>query len=182
MYQKKSKLSAAHYAMLGLMALLLVAFSPVALYATDGGSLSGDDAYDPAARGIPEVAARAGTYSGDDAYDPAAGGLPQLLPAAALPRVAAGVSGIYSGDDVYDPATESYRLGELEALLADEAPSADCGLTSGEIARRIAARIPGGFSGDDGYDPAAGGVPELSVATAGGEAGGLAACVPALAP
>jgi hypothetical protein len=191
MYQHKSKLSEVRYALLGLMALLLVAFSPAALNATGGGGLSGDDAYDPAAGGLPQLLPAAaltpvtsrvsGGYSGDDAYDSAAGGLPQLLPAAALPQAFTGIPAIYSGDDVYDPATESYDLGDLGvgAVLTENSPSADCGLTAGEIAGRIAVRTPGGFSGDDAYDTAAGGIPELSVAISGGEPGQLAACVPA---
>ena len=64
--------------------------------ANQGVSLSGDDAYDPAAGGQP-LLARTSTisYSGDDAYDPAAGG--QTL------RVSTFASS-FSGDDAYDPA------------------------------------------------------------------------------
>lgn len=160
-----------HHALLLLMIATLVAvLAPASSFASECGTYSGDDAYDPAACGQLETFGIVGTHSGDDAYDPAAGGLPAASPTISSPPARSARASTYSGDDAYDPAAGGIPGGE-----------ADCGLSAGEIARRIA-RIPGGFSGDDAYDPAAGGVPELSVATSDGEPGQLAACVLSLAP
>jgi hypothetical protein len=68
----------------------------------EGGSFSGDDAYDPAAGGSALPGGRqVNSFSGDDAYDPAAGGM--LLPASSY------VSS-FSGDDAYDPAAGGVAL------------------------------------------------------------------------
>lgn len=127
-----------HYALIGMLLVLFLAFAPLAAAMGSAGSYSGDDEYDPAAGGLPAVSTFAvvGSYSGDDKYDPAAGGLPAVSTFAA-------VAGNYSGDDEYDPAA-----GGLPAVFA----AADCDLDAFSVA--------GGFSGDDEYDPAAGGNPE----------------------
>jgi hypothetical protein len=83
-----------------------------------GISYSGDDLYDPAAGGRPELSVAMASaserspfstgisYSGDDPYDPAAGGRPELSVAMASASerspFSTGIS--YSGDDPYDPA------------------------------------------------------------------------------
>ena len=98
---------------------------------------SGDDAYDPAASGFPElfVAARAGSYSGDDAYDPATGARPERsLRAGTQAEI---THGSFSGDDVYDPAAGAHPKLSLLAWLR-------------------ARKGTGSYSGDDTYDPAAG--------------------------
>ena len=72
--------------------------SLAALFRRSGSlNLSGDDAYDPASGARPERAFRSAavSISGDATYDPAAGSVPALF----------GQSwSSYSGDDTYDPA------------------------------------------------------------------------------
>ena len=68
--------------------------------------------------------AAAATYSGDDDYDPAAGGEPELSVAAAAQESASVSATTFSGDDDYDPAAG----GEPEqsvAAIAQESASAD---------------------------------------------------------
>ena len=201
------RLDGMRYAVVGLTILLVLAAAPLAAamgsveedavtsfsgaFVSSGG-WSGDDAYDPAAGGTPELSVSAavarsnfgssalsavGSYSGDDAYDPAAGGTPELSVSAVLARSNFGASelsavGSLSGDDAYDPAAGGTPEQSLFALVA-------CGPSAEEIARRSALAIAGGFSGDDAYDPAAGGMPELSLFAFAGDLGLMAACEPA---
>ena len=139
-----------------------------------GHTYSGDDAYDPAAGGTPELSvfalpgraapAAAGTLSGDDDYDPAAGSAPELS-VVALPQRAAVAASTFGGDDAYDPAAGVSAL-------------AICALSADEIAARSALTINGGYSGDDDYDPAAGGAPELSLLAFVNDDGLVANCDP----
>ena len=104
------------------------------------------------------LVAIAGDISGDDDYDWAAGGTPELA-VAALPEPSASAAGIsYSGDDHYDYAAGGAP--ELSLL----AFSADFGLAGTCSADELAAlgTEGGGFSGDDAYDYAAGGAPDLA--------------------
>jgi hypothetical protein len=155
-------------AIVGLAALLLLVLPVVTAYAGQrGATFSGDDAYDPAAGGRPELSVflayawlkSSGTssYSGDDLYDPAA--VSVFWPAS---RAA---TRTYSGDDAYDPAAGG-----------DPVPA--CDLAAAEIIRRIVLHVPGGLSGDAAYDPAAGGWPELSLLALAQEPGRGLACLP----
>ena len=139
--QKRKRFYGLRYAVAGMTILALLAVASLA--AATGG------------QGV-------GTYSGDDAYDPAAGGRPELSLNGG-PRLSAGTS--YSGDDAYDPAAGGRPGLWLFAHAVDVTPSVRCGLPAAEIARRSAMAIAGGFGGDDAYDPAAGGTPELSLLT-----------------
>ena len=108
----------------GMLILLMLAFpsSPVAM----AGDTSGDDDYDWAAGGTPELAVRALpegsahavviSYSGDDDYDLAAGGAPEL---------------------------------SLLAFFADASLAVACSLSADEVAAQSALSADGGFSGDD---------------------------------
>jgi hypothetical protein len=150
--------AAAVIVLLAALALLAPAMGGphAALAMSDRGGYSGDDAYDPAAGGTPELsvaalpersaAAVAVSFSGDDAYDPAAGGTSELSVAALPERSAAAVAVSYSGDDAYDPAAG----GTPELSVA-------------ALPERSAAAVAVTYSGDDDYDPATGARPELSV-------------------
>jgi hypothetical protein len=154
MLNRKKQLKRTHYLSAGLIFVLLLVAIPVAAQASGvgGGSISGDDAYDPAAGGLPAVAVAAvpqrivpsgaTTLSGDDAYDPAAGGLPALA---------------------------------VAGIVRSAGPEIACAPSDSELEARRARAVDGGFSGDDAYDPAAGGIPELSLLAAGLD---LVACVP----
>lgn len=118
---------------LAILILAALAIMPLPVAAA---SLSGDDAYDPAAGSFPElfVLPAVASYSGDDAYDPAAGSYPELFVGAAAVSL--------SGDDAYDPAA-----GGLAALAGNwPIEVASCPVVSlAEV---------GNYSGDDAYDPA----------------------------
>ena len=135
------------YLLVGSLVLLLLVAFPLAAAAgsIDGSSYSGDDAYDPAAGGFPELyAGSAFSLSGDDAYDLAAGGLPE--------RGALIFAAGFSGDDAYDPAA-----GGLEAVSLISVEEA---LASVALCEEPELAGVGRFSGDDAYDPAAGGNPD----------------------
>jgi hypothetical protein len=110
-----------------LFALLVAAPFAGAVGASSAASLSGDDAYDPAAGGLQALyfAEASASYSGDDAYDPAASDLHGLAASGVVTRytddtacdpAALAFAGDYSGDDAYDPAAGG--------LLPDGAPLA----------------------------------------------------------
>jgi hypothetical protein len=103
---RNAKLLDSRYLLAGPLVLLLLVAFPLAAAAgsVDGSSYSGDDAYDPAAGGFPELyASVAASFSGDDAYDLAAGAIPE--------RGALIFAAGFSGDDAYDAAA-----GGLEAV------------------------------------------------------------------
>lgn len=145
---RNSKLSNSRYVLVGSLVLLLLAVFPLAAAAgsADGSSYSGDDAYDRAAGGFPELyASVAASLSGDDAYDPATGG----LAAGGIPGRAAFIfTAGFGGDDAYDPAAGGLAAVSLfslsELAFCEESVFA----------------VEGGFSGDDAYDLAAGGNPD----------------------
>ena len=140
----------ARYAVVGITILLLLALAPLAaaMGGETGATYSGDDNYDPAAGGIPElsVVVVAGSFSGDDAYDPAAGGEPELSVVAVPSQLASAAASSLSGDDAYDPAAGAYL--ELSAVA---------------VPKQFASAAISSFSGDDAYDPAAGGLPAPGV-------------------
>jgi hypothetical protein len=97
---RKKQSKRIQYLSVGLIfVLLLVAIPVVAQTASVGdGGYSGDDAYDPAAGGLPALPRAAFTQGAD--FE-----LPCLPSASELEaRRAASVDGGYSGDDPYDPA------------------------------------------------------------------------------
>jgi hypothetical protein len=124
------------------LAILILAALAIMPLPVAAGSLSGDDAYDPAAGSFPElfVLPAVASYSGDDAYDPAAGSYPELFVGAAAVSL--------SGDDAYDPAA-----GGLSALAGNIVEEPFC--------PEVSLAEVGTYSGDDAYDPAAGGIPQL---------------------
>ena len=144
---RNTKLSDSRVLLVGSLVLLLLAAFPLAAAAgsIDGSSYSGDDAYDPAAGGFPELYSGAAlSLSGDDAYDLAAGSIPE--------RGALIFAAGFSGDDAYDPAA-----GGLEAASLISVAEALAGVT---LCERPELAGVGRFSGDDAYDPAAGGNPD----------------------
>ena len=153
---RNSKLSNSRFVLVGSLVLLLLAALPLAAAAgsADGSSYSGDDAYDRAAGGFPELyTSVASSFSGDDAYDLAAGGIPE--------RAAFIFAAGFGGDDAYDPAA-----GGLEAVSLFSVAEA-----LGEFAFCDSVEMAdvGRFSGDDAYDLAAGGNPggfEIALACA----------------
>lgn len=138
---RKFKLSDSRFLVAGSLILLLLAAFPLAAAA----SYSGDDPYDPAAGGFPELyASVAASFSGDDAYDLAAGANPE--------RGALLFAAGFSGDDAYDPAAGGLAAVSVFTVTDLRAELAACDLS--------ALVVSGGFSGDDAYDPAAGGNPD----------------------
>lgn len=134
---KKFKLSDSRFLAVGSLVLLLVVAFPLAAAA----SYSGDDAYDPAAGGFPELyASVAASFSGDDAYDLAAGANPE--------RGAILFASGFSGDDAYDPAAGGLAAVALFSVAESGIELAACAPSS--------LVADAGFSGDDAYDPAAG--------------------------
>jgi hypothetical protein len=133
---KAIEFSQIRYFVVGALLLALLAAAPLSVAA---GSLSGDDAYDPAAGSFPQlfVAAAPSSFSGDDPYDPAAGAYPALF---------VGFAAVdFSGDDAYDPAA-----GGLSELAGNAIEVASCPVPSlAEVGR---------YSGDDAYDPAVVGI------------------------
>lgn len=142
--RKSMKLIDARYLLVGSLVLILAAAFPLAALAGfDGSSYSGDDPYDPAAGGFPELyMSGAASLSGDDAYDLAAGALPE--------RGALVFASGFGGDDAYDPAAGGLPAVSLFSV-SESLEVAECD-SSG-------LSVSGGFSGDDAYDPAAGGNP-----------------------
>ena len=141
-----AKLSSSRYVLVGSLVLLLLAALPLAAAAgsADGSSYSGDDAYDRAAGGFPELyASTAVSFSGDDASDLAAGGIPE--------RAAFLFAGGFGGDDAYDPAAGGLAAVSLFSL--SELAFCETSVFA----------VDGGFSGDDAYDLAAGGNPDGDV-------------------
>ena len=154
---RNEKLSNSRFILVGSLVLLLLGAFPLAAAAgsADGASLSGDDAYDPAAGAIPDLfVSVSSSFSGDDAYDIAAGGNPE--------RAAFIFAAGFGGDDAYDPAA-----GGLEAVSLFSVDEA-----LGELAFCDSVELGdvGRFSGDDAYDLAAGGNPDGAAI--------LLACVP----
>jgi len=121
-----------------------------------------------------------GRYSGDDPYDPAAGGTPELSVVMTSERPVFRSVFRYSGDDPYDPAAGGTPELSVVAFVADVSPPVDCVPSADELNRRAAMRVAGGYSGDDPYDPAAGGTPELSLLAFADASGRMLACVPAI--
>jgi hypothetical protein len=139
---KKFKLSDSRFLVAGSLILLLLAAFPLAAAEA---SYSGDDLYDPAAGGFPELyASVAASFSGDDAYDLAAGANPE--------RGALLFAAGFSGDDPYDPAAGGLPAVALFSVAESWGELAAC-----DLAEPV---VLGGFSGDDAYDPAAGGNPD----------------------
>lgn len=136
-----------NYLLVGSLVLLLMGAFPLAAAAgaIDGSSYSGDDAYDPAAGGFPELYSGAAfSFSGDDAYDLAAGGFPE--------RGALIFAAGFGGDDAYDPAAGGLEAVSLFSVAEALAGPVFC--DPSELADL------GRFSGDDAYDLAAGGNPD----------------------
>ncbi|MFN2184414.1 MAG: hypothetical protein ACK2UU_10505 [Anaerolineae bacterium] len=143
--RKSMKLIDARYLLVGSLVLILLTAFPLAALAGlgDGSSYSGDDAYDPAAGGFPELyMSGTASLSGDDAYDLAAGAIPE--------RGALVFASGFGGDDAYDPAAGGLPAVSLFSV-SESLEVAECD-SSG-------LSVSGGFSGDDAYDPAAGGNP-----------------------
>jgi hypothetical protein len=146
---RNAKLFNSKVLLVGSLVLLLIGAFPLAAAAgaIDGSSYSGDDAYDPAAGGFPELyASVAASFSGDDDYDLAAGGISErgaFIFAAGL-----------SGDDAYDPAA-----GGLEAVSLISVAEALAGVA---YCDSLELADVGRFSGDDAYDLAAGGNPDAA--------------------
>ena len=175
MLNRMEQLKRTQYLSVGLIFLLLLAATPVAAQTVGvgDGSYSGDDAYDPAAGGTPELSVAAApqrnvrsgatTWSGDDAYDPAASGLPAPLLTALAQRTIAGNAATFSGDDAYDLAAGGTPKLSVAGLVRSSGAEISCALPEGELQARGAWSVDGGLSGDDAYDPAAGGTPELSL-------------------
>ena len=137
----------ARYLLAGSLILLLVVAFPLAAAAgsLDGNSYSGDDAYDPAAGGFPELYINGSvSLSGDDAYDLAAGALPE--------RGALLFAAGFGGDDAYDPAAGGLAAVSLFSMAESRGELAECDAS--------VLSVVGGFGGDDLYDPAAGGNPD----------------------
>jgi hypothetical protein len=106
------------------------------------------------------LVAMAGDISGDDDYDWAAGGTPELA-VRALPEGSAPAVGIsYSGDDDYDLAAGGAPELSLLAFTADVSLTDVCSLSADELAAQSTLAEDGGYSGDDDYDYAAGGMPD----------------------
>ena len=144
---RNAKALNSRYVLVGSLVLLLLGAFPFAAAAgsLDGSSYSGDDAYDPAAGGFPELYTGAPfSLSGDDAYDVAAGGIPE--------RGAFIFASGFSGDDAYDPAAGGLESVSLFSVAEALRGFAFC--DSSELADI------GRFSGDDAYDLAAGGNPD----------------------
>jgi hypothetical protein len=141
------RLSNVRFVMAGTLILVLLVALPLTAAAgqANSSSLSGDDAYDPAAGGFARLAGIPASNSGDDPYDPAAGF------AGFSDRSASFVASI-SGDAAYDPAA-----GGLAALSTFPLSAA-----LSDVSGCYLAALPssGGFSGDDAYDLAAGGNPD----------------------
>jgi hypothetical protein len=116
-----------------------------------------------------------GNYSGDDAYDPAAGGLPAISGAAAPQRINRRGATTLSGDDAYDPAAGGLPAISWAGFTQDTDFDLPCAPTASELEARRSRSVDGGFSGDDAYDPAAGGTPERSLLAMGLE---LVVCAP----
>ena len=136
----------ARYLFAGSLILLLVVAFPLAAAAgpLDGKSYSGDDPYDPAAGGFPELYLSVDrSLSGDDAYDLASGALPE--------RGALLFAAGFGGDDAYDPAAGGLAAVSLFSVAELRGELAECDDSAPSVA--------GGLSGDDLYDPAAGGNP-----------------------
>jgi hypothetical protein len=145
--RKEMKLIDGRYLLVGSLVLLLVAALPLVAIAgaADGSSYSGDDAYDRAAGGFPELYMNSSaSLSGDDAYDLASGALPA--------RGALVFASGFSGDDAYDPAAGGLPAVALFTVAESRSEVAECDSSVLSVA--------GGFSGDDAYDPAAGGNPD----------------------
>ena len=146
-FLRNAKSFKSNYLLVGSLVLLLMGAFPLAAAAgsIDGSSYSGDDAYDRAAGGFPDLyTSVASSFSGDDAYVLAAGGIPE--------RAAFIFAAGFGGDDAYDPAAGG--LPAVSLFVIDESDSALVACTSSSHL------IAGGFSGDDDYDPAAGGNPD----------------------
>jgi len=140
---RNSKLSNSRSILVASLVLLLSAAFPLAAAAgsADGSSYSGDDAYDRAAGGFPELyGSVAASLSGDDAYDLAAGGIPE--------RAAFIFAAGFGGDDAYDPAAGGLAAVSLFSL------------SELAVCESSTFAVDGGFSGDDAYDLAAGGNPD----------------------
>jgi hypothetical protein len=135
----------ARHLLVGSLVLLLAAAFPLAAGAGfDGSTYSGDDAYDRAAGGFPELAmSGAASLSGDGAYDLAAGALPE--------RGALVFASGFGGDDAYDPAAGGLAAVSLFSL-SESLKVAECDSSGLSVSGR--------FGGDDAYDPAAGGNPD----------------------
>ena len=133
---------------------------------------------------LPLVAAAGYTdvrsYSGDDAYDLAAGGSPELAVAAASERATvineASITASTISSDVLarfhrakpvdDPLNGALSFAEAEFYVAKYGADVVASST----------RLAGGFSGDDAYDPAAGGLLALSTVTFAASQSDVAGC------
>jgi hypothetical protein len=121
------------------------------------------------------------SFSGDDAYDPAAGGTPELsVVARSLPqRAAPTAAATFSGDDLYDLAAGATPEISVAGSVWSSGSGIACILSDDEIAARDGWSVAGGYSGDDAYDSAAGGTPELSLLAFAEDVTLLASCEPA---
>jgi hypothetical protein len=142
MSNKANQTHSIAYGLMIMAVLILVAITPAAVLAGEGGvSYSGDDAYDPAASRYDAAI----TYSGDDDYDPAAASI-ATSPAPPINPSAFAARSSFGGDDAYDPAAGGVAHLPLFVSSSEGTFSAD-----------------GSFGGDDAYDPAAGGAAHLPV-------------------
>jgi hypothetical protein len=80
---------------------------------------------------IPSSALATATYSGDDDYDPAAGGTPELSTVALPERSTRAVAVSYSGDDDYDPAAGGTPELSLLSFVQDSSLIACDSVSSG---------------------------------------------------
>ena len=192
------------FLVVGLVIALLAAAVPLAAMASEAASFGGDDAYDLAAGGNPELAfassagfvdAFAVSYSGDDDYDVAAGGTPELAFAKSngfeflaeagdefsdylVARPDPSPSKL-TGDEFYEYLDADWEPSKSLALVSIAAEGSDLLACDASGYSDFVASVSGGFSGDDDYDPAAGGRPEQSVFACAGAYGKLLACASA---
>ena len=154
MLARTETLNKTKYLSLGLIFLLLLVAAPVAAQAAVVGEHS---------------------YSGDDAYDPAAGGLPALSAFAVPQRATRIAASTLSGDDAYDPAAGGLPTLSAVSSVQNSGSALPCAPSADELEARSTRWVDGGFGGDDDYDPAAGGIPEVSLLDMGLD---LLACAP----
>jgi hypothetical protein len=159
--------------------LSAIIWAPAAL-GSDAGihSFSGDDAYDPAAGGTPQLSVGALTEwsvpattaraAGEELAEPTPG---VFLPFENYPNLPASAPEMETAESVasvilpfeLDPAAGGTPEQSVVTLIPDVSWLVACSPSAGEAIAQNAWATSGGFSGDDDYDPAAGGAPELSL-------------------
>lgn len=191
------------FLIVGMAIALLAAALPLAALASESASFSGNDAYDLAAGGNPELAfakgddyeyvAQAGDEFSDYLVAAPDASLSKLTgdefyeyldadwqPSGSLAMASAAAS--FSGDDAYDPAAggnPEIALANAQRFVANSAAGAYALLACDSNGyENSLASASGSYSGDDDYDPAAGGTPEQSVLAFASAYGNLIACGP----